>query len=166
MKSVFTIYVLLYREGLLHYLTLPSKHYVWDTTFVSLLRYMHYTAYYILCRSRSQCIIRVLHAIRRLPSIIIPRRHHQDVGGGHWVSYYVYQPHPLWVTYCRFCTKTYQGHREWVRSVKVSPDGALLASCSNDQVMSCDPITMRSCDPLYYRQLEYGWRPLRNVKLS
>lgn len=59
-----------------------------------------------------------------------------------------------------YCVKTYVGHREWVRTVKVSPDGrlladeyiaehgvyvivsclvltgALLASCSNDQV-SC-----------------------------
>lgn len=57
-----------------------------------------------------------------------------------------------------YCVKTYTGHREWVRSVKVSPDGkycllqswmfvsvcvsvclcvsagSLLASCSNDQV--------------------------------
>lgn len=33
-----------------------------------------------------------------------------------------------------YCTRTFTGHREWVRSVKVHPDGTLLASCSNDQV--------------------------------
>lgn len=27
----------------------------------------------------------------------------------------------------RYCVKTYVGHREWVRTVKVSPDGRLLA---------------------------------------
>ena len=54
----------------------------------------------------------------------------------------------------RYCVKTYLGHREWAREVRVSPDGtfcliscdysldtgvlsclgSLLASCSNDQV--------------------------------
>ena len=42
---------------------------------------------------------------------------------------------PIYYHCCRFCVKTYGGHREWVKSVKVSPDGALLASCSNDQVI-------------------------------
>jgi FOG: WD40 repeat len=32
----------------------------------------------------------------------------------------------------RYCVKTLTGHREWVRQIKVSPDGTLLASCSND----------------------------------
>jgi len=30
--------------------------------------------------------------------------------------------------------KTFTGHREWVRMVRVNQDGSLLASCSNDQV--------------------------------
>lgn len=34
----------------------------------------------------------------------------------------------------RYCSKTFTGHREWVRMVKVNQDGSLLASCSNDQV--------------------------------
>lgn len=34
-----------------------------------------------------------------------------------------------------YCVKTYKGHREWVRMVRVSADGALLASCSNDQTV-------------------------------
>ena len=60
------------------------------------------------------------------------------------------------VVFCRYCIKTYTGHRDWVRIVTVSPDGMvslvvslthelptlaymshaglLLASCSNDQV--------------------------------
>lgn len=32
-----------------------------------------------------------------------------------------------------YCVKTFVGHREWVRMVRVSADGALVASCSNDQ---------------------------------
>ena len=31
--------------------------------------------------------------------------------------------------------KTFTGHREWVRMVRVSPDGSLIASCSNDQTV-------------------------------
>merc|ERR1712013_10893 len=31
--------------------------------------------------------------------------------------------------------RTYTGHREWVRMVRVSLDGNLLASCSNDQTV-------------------------------
>ena len=38
------------------------------------------------------------------------------------------------VTYS-YCVKTYTGHREWVRMVRVNHDGSLLASCSNDQVL-------------------------------
>lgn len=35
----------------------------------------------------------------------------------------------------RYCTKTFLGHREWVRSICINQDGTLLASCSNDQVL-------------------------------
>ncbi len=31
--------------------------------------------------------------------------------------------------------KTLSGHREWVRMVRVSPDGTFIASCSNDQTV-------------------------------
>ena len=33
----------------------------------------------------------------------------------------------------RYCIKTLTEHREWIRCVRPSPDGNLLASCSNDQ---------------------------------
>lgn len=33
-----------------------------------------------------------------------------------------------------YCTKTYTGHLEWVRSVVSSEDGRLLVTASNDQV--------------------------------
>lgn len=33
-----------------------------------------------------------------------------------------------------YCTKTLNGHREWVRIAAVSPDGTLIASGSNDHV--------------------------------
>jgi platelet-activating factor acetylhydrolase IB subunit alpha len=31
--------------------------------------------------------------------------------------------------------KTFRGHRDWVRMVKVNHDGSLLATCSNDQTV-------------------------------
>lgn len=34
---------------------------------------------------------------------------------------------------CRYCVKTFTGHREWVRQVRPNHDGSLLVSCSNDQ---------------------------------
>ena len=36
---------------------------------------------------------------------------------------------------CSYCVKTFTGHREWVRMVRVIADGSLLASCSNDQTV-------------------------------
>lgn len=39
------------------------------------------------------------------------------------------------VSSVRYCVKTFTGHREWVRMVKVIADGSLLASCSNDQTV-------------------------------
>ncbi|KAK6047789.1 hypothetical protein COOONC_14706, partial [Cooperia oncophora] len=32
-----------------------------------------------------------------------------------------------------YCVHTFRGHSEWVRMVRVSPDGVLFASASNDQ---------------------------------
>ncbi|KAA0203949.1 hypothetical protein HAZT_HAZT010189 [Hyalella azteca] len=34
-----------------------------------------------------------------------------------------------------YCVKTFTGHREWVRMVRVNSDGSLIASCSNDQTV-------------------------------
>lgn len=34
-----------------------------------------------------------------------------------------------------YCVKTFTGHREWVRMVRVNADGSLVASCSNDQTV-------------------------------
>ena len=56
----------------------------------------------------------------------------------HYMLYYII----LYVSlcendlHCRYCTKTFNGHREWVRTVRVNQDGSLLASCSNDQVFT------------------------------
>ena len=61
--------------------------------------------------------------------------------------------------------KTYIGHREWVREVRVSPDGSLLASCSNDQVRGnrvcvcvsvCVSVCMCACGRGGYTQLQYS----------
>ena len=37
------------------------------------------------------------------------------------------------------------GHREWVRMVRVSPDGLLVASCSNDQSVRIWNIASGDC---------------------
>lgn len=47
----------------------------------------------------------------------------------------------------RFCVKTFTGHREWVRMVRVYHDGSLLASCSNDQVYYKKCIFCYICRP-------------------
>ncbi len=39
------------------------------------------------------------------------------------------------LTPLRYCVKTLTDHKEWIRCVRPSPDGALLASCSNDQTV-------------------------------
>ena len=36
---------------------------------------------------------------------------------------------------CRFCTKTLNGHDDWVRNIIATADGKTLASCSNDQTI-------------------------------
>lgn len=41
---------------------------------------------------------------------------------------------PTLYLYYRYCVKTFTGHREWVRMVRVYHDGSLLATASNDQV--------------------------------
>ncbi|KAK6026576.1 WD domain, G-beta repeat protein [Ostertagia ostertagi] len=40
----------------------------------------------------------------------------------------------LWEVASGYCVHTFRGHSEWVRMVRVSPDGVLFASASNDQV--------------------------------
>jgi len=41
--------------------------------------------------------------------------------------------------------KTFTGHREWVRMVRVSPDGSLIASCSNDQTVRVWAAASKEC---------------------
>ena len=53
----------------------------------------------------------------------------------------------LFVLYLSYCVKTFAGHREWVRMVKVNPDGSLLASASNDQVRT---FILKYCKSFFY----------------
>ena len=46
----------------------------------------------------------------------------------------------VWEVASGYCVKTFTGHAEWVREVVPSDDGALLVSCSMDQVRR-DPIS-------------------------
>ena len=42
----------------------------------------------------------------------------------------------MWEVATGYCVKTYTGHREWVRMIRILPlDGSLMASCSNDQTI-------------------------------
>lgn len=47
--------------------------------------------------------------------------------------------------HCRYCVKSYTGHREWVRMVRVHPDGQLFASCSNDHSIRVWNINTKEC---------------------
>jgi len=51
----------------------------------------------------------------------------------------------LYYTISRYCVKTFTGHREWVRKVKVSPCGQFLASCSNDHTVKVWIISATQC---------------------
>ena len=46
---------------------------------------------------------------------------------------------------CSYCVKTFVGHREWVRMVRVSADGSLIASCSNDQTICVWVVSSGEC---------------------
>lgn len=46
----------------------------------------------------------------------------------------------VWDVKNGWCVKTFTGHGQWVRYVVPSDDGKLLASCSDDQVMSRVPL--------------------------
>lgn len=45
----------------------------------------------------------------------------------------------------RYCVKSYTGHREWVRMVRVHPDGQIFASCSNDHSIRVWNINTKEC---------------------
>lgn len=51
----------------------------------------------------------------------------------------------MWEVATGYCVKTFQGHREWVRKVRVSPDGVLIASCSNDQTIRVWIVASKEC---------------------
>jgi platelet-activating factor acetylhydrolase IB subunit alpha len=40
----------------------------------------------------------------------------------------------MWEVSSGYCIHNFTGHSEWVRMIRVSPDGTLFASCSNDKV--------------------------------
>ena len=46
---------------------------------------------------------------------------------------------------CSYCVKTFVGHHEWVRMVRVSADGSLIASCSNDQTVRVWLVSTGEC---------------------
>lgn len=49
----------------------------------------------------------------------------------------------------RYCVKSYIGHREWVRMVRVHPDGAIFASCSNDHSVRVWNINTKECKVIF-----------------
>ena len=51
----------------------------------------------------------------------------------------------VWETATGYCVKTYSGHREWVRMVRVHADGDLIASCSNDQTVRVWALQTKDC---------------------
>ncbi|XP_065190559.1 lissencephaly-1 homolog A-like [Sycon ciliatum] len=51
----------------------------------------------------------------------------------------------MWEVSTGYCVQNFMGHREWVRCVRVSPDGTLLASGSNDQTVRVWSIASKEC---------------------
>ena len=50
----------------------------------------------------------------------------------------------VWETATGYCVKTYTGHRDWVRMVRVLGD-SLIASCSNDQTVRVWSLQTKDC---------------------
>ncbi|ODM89541.1 Lissencephaly-1 A, partial [Orchesella cincta] len=44
-----------------------------------------------------------------------------------------------------FCGGTFDGHREWIRMVRLNQNGTLLAPCSNDQTILVWVTNSREC---------------------
>ena len=57
----------------------------------------------------------------------------------------------VWETATGYCVKTYSGHREWVRMVRVHADGDLIASCSNDQTVRVWALQTKDCKVRKYQ---------------
>ena len=51
----------------------------------------------------------------------------------------------LWEVATGYCVKTFVGHTDWVRCVRVSPDSTLLASASSDQTIRVWLLATREC---------------------
>ena len=52
----------------------------------------------------------------------------------------------MWEVATGYCVKTYTGHREWVRMVRILPlDGSLMASCSNDHTIRVWSTETKEC---------------------
>jgi WD40 repeat protein len=53
----------------------------------------------------------------------------------------------MWEVATGYCVKTYTGHRDWVRMVRIAtPDGSnLIASCSNDQTVRIWALETKEC---------------------
>lgn len=45
----------------------------------------------------------------------------------------------------RYCVKSYVGHREWVRMVRVNPNGSVFATCSNDHAIRVWCLNSKEC---------------------
>ncbi len=84
-------------------------------------------------RPRSQRLIRHIPPIRYLPFSLISRTPSLPPGDM-LLSASRDQLIKLWELATGYCIRTFAGHREWVRMVRVCNDGSLFASCSNDKV--------------------------------
>lgn len=51
----------------------------------------------------------------------------------------------MWEVATGYCVKTFTGHREWVRMVRVNADGSLMASCSNDHSVRVWQTNSKEC---------------------
>jgi len=92
-------------------------------------------------RPRPQRLVGDLHTAGRLLDLVLARQDHQVLGDCHWVRcwrwcYCVAACRKLMrARPCSYCTKTLEGHEEWVRKVIINDEANLLASCSNDQTV-------------------------------
>lgn len=63
----------------------------------------------------------------------------------------------MWEVASGYCVKTFTGHREWVRMVRVNVDGSLMASCSNDHSVRVWQTNSKECKVCRNGSLPKGW---------
>ncbi|MCP9258128.1 Lissencephaly-1 [Dirofilaria immitis] len=83
-----------------------------------------------------------ISSVAFLPSGIFTGDHLLSASRDHLVK--------MWEVATGYCVRTFAGHNEWVRMVRVHHDGNIFASCSNDQTICIWNTLSKECKMQFY----------------